>query len=146
VIDRHNEEIMAIVRTALIEVADLPVDKAVRKLVTVAIDAHRINPKLHRVLAEQIPRTGQLKDVEAFNREVHALVRTYLESRRKEMRKIDPSLAAFICVSAIEAVAHNTVLNQAEILSEKTVKTLVDETTRMVVGFLRPVASQIMWL
>ena len=137
VIDRHNEEIMAIVRTALIEVADLPVDKAVRKLVTVAIDAHRINPKLHRVLAEQIPRTGQLKDVEAFNREVHTLVRSYLESRRKEMRKVDLDVATFICVSAIEAVAHNTVLNGAEMLTERMVKVLVDETTRLVVGYLR---------
>jgi AcrR family transcriptional regulator len=137
VIDRHNEEIMGIVRTTLIEVADLPVEKAVRKLVTVAIEAHRIDPKLHRVLAEQIPRTGQLADVEAFNREIHTLVRTYLESRRKEMRKIDLDIATFICVSTIESVAHNTVLNQAEMLTEKTVKVLVDETTRMVVGYLR---------
>ncbi|QHP70040.1 TetR/AcrR family transcriptional regulator [Bradyrhizobium sp. LCT2] len=137
VIDRHNEEIMGIVRSALTEVADMPIEKAVRKLVSVAIEAHRIDPKLHRVLAEQIPRTGQLKDVEAFNREVHTLVRAYLESRRNEMRKIDPALATFICVSAIEAVAHNTVLNHAEMLSEKTVRTLVDETTRMVVGYLR---------
>ncbi|WP_247967588.1 TetR/AcrR family transcriptional regulator [Bradyrhizobium sp. 195] len=137
VIERHNEEIMGIVRAALTEAADLPIDKAVRKLVTVAIEAHRINPKLHRVLAEQIPRTGQLKDVEAFNREVHTLVRTYLESRRKEMRKIDLDVATFICVSAIEAVAHNTVLDHAEMLSEKMVKVLVEETTRMVVGYLR---------
>lgn len=137
VIERHNEEIMGNVRAALAEVADLPLDKAVRKLVTVAIEAHRINPKLHRVLAEQIPRTGQLKDVEAFNREVHTLVRTYLESRRKEMRKVDLDVATFICVSAIEAVAHNTVLNGAEMLSEKMVKVLVDETTRLVVGYLR---------
>jgi len=137
VIDRHNEEIMGIVRTTLIEVAELPVEKAVRKLVTVAIEAHRIDPKLHRVLAEQIPRTGQLADVEAFNREVHTLVRTYLESRRKEMRKIDLDIATFICVSTIESVAHNTVLNQAEMLTEKTVKVLVDETTRIVVGYLR---------
>lgn len=64
-------------------------------------------------------------------------MRAYLESRRNEMRKIDPGLATFICVSAIEAVAHNTVLNQAEMLSEKMVRTLVDETTRMVVGYLR---------
>jgi len=140
VIDRHNEEIMGLVRAALTEVADLPVDKAVRKLVTVAIEAHRINPKLHRVLAEQIPRTGQLADVEAFNREIHTLVRAYLESRRKEMRKVDLGVAAFICVSAIEAVAHNTVLEQAEMLSERMVRTLVDETTRMVVGYLRPSA------
>lgn len=137
VIDRHNDEIMTIVRAAFVEVADMPIDKAVRRLVTVAIEAHHINPNLHRVLAEQIPRSGRLAEVEAFNHEVHALVRAYLESRRKEMRKIDPGLAAFICVSAIEAVAHNTVLNQPEMLSEKMVRTLVDETTRMVVGYLR---------
>jgi len=139
VIDRHNEEIMAIVRATLVEVADLPIEKAVRRLVTVAIAAHRINPKLHRVLAEQIPRAGKL-DVEAFNREVHALVRAYLESRRKEMRRIDLDVATFICVSAIEAVAHNIVLNQAETLPDKIVRTLVEETTRMVVGYLRPSA------
>ncbi|MFK4507093.1 TetR/AcrR family transcriptional regulator [Bradyrhizobium daqingense] len=137
VIDRHNDEIMTVVRAAFAEVADMPIEKAVRRLVTVAIEAHHIDPDLHRVLAEQIPRIGQLKDVEASNREVHALVRAYLESHRKEMRRIDPDLAAFICVSAIEAVAHNTVLNGAEMLSEKTVRTLVDETTRMVVGYLR---------
>ncbi|MBR0817537.1 TetR/AcrR family transcriptional regulator [Bradyrhizobium liaoningense] len=137
VIDRHNDEIMQIVRAAFVEVADMPIEKAVRRLVTVAIEAHHIDPDLHRVLAEQIPRSGRLAEVEAFNHEVDGLVRAYLESHRKEMRKIDPGLAAFMCVSAIEAVAHNTVLNPAEMLSEKMVRTLVDETTRMVVGYLR---------
>ncbi|MBR0717542.1 TetR/AcrR family transcriptional regulator [Bradyrhizobium liaoningense] len=136
VIDRHNEEIMGFVRGAFVEVADMPVEPAVRRLVTVAIESHHINPRLHRVLDEQIPRAGKL-DVEASNREVHALVRSYLESRRAELRKIDLGLAAFVCVSTIEAIAHNTVLNQAEMLSEKMVKTLIDETTRMVVGFLK---------
>ncbi|WP_177248184.1 TetR/AcrR family transcriptional regulator [Bradyrhizobium sp. Ghvi] len=136
VIHRHQEETMAIVRTTLCEIADMPIEKAVRRLVTVAIDAHRINPKLHRVLAEQIPRAGKL-DTEAFIREVHTLVRAYFENHRKEMRKIDLDIATFLCVSTIEAVAHNTVLNQAEALPEKTVRTLVDETTRMVVGYLR---------
>lgn len=139
VIDRHNEEIMGLVRAAILEVADLPIEKAVRRLVTVAIEAHQIKPELHRVLAEQIPRAGKL-DVEAFSREVHTLVRAYFDSHRKEMRKIDLDVATFICVSTIEAVAHNIVLNQAEMLSDKMVRTLVDETTRMVVGFLRPPA------
>ncbi|MBR0814615.1 TetR family transcriptional regulator [Bradyrhizobium diazoefficiens] len=137
VIERHNDEIMKVVRAAFAEVTDMPIDKAVRRLVTVAIEAHHIDPDLHRILAEQIPRIGQLRDVEASNREVHALVRGYLESHRKEMRKIDIDVATFICVSAIEAVAHNTVLNGAEMLSEKMVKVLVEETTRMVVGYLR---------
>lgn len=139
VIERHHEEIMGLVRATLTEISDLPIEKAVRRLVTVAIDAHRIKPELHRVLAEQIPRAGRL-DVEAFNREVHTLARAYFDSHRKEMRKIDLDVATFICVSTIEAIAHNIVLNQAEMLSDKMVRTLVDETTRMVVGFLRPSA------
>jgi AcrR family transcriptional regulator len=135
VIHRHQEEIMAIVRTTLCEIADMPIEQAVRRLVTVAIEAHRINPNLHRVLAEQIPRAGKL-DVEAYSREIHSLVRTYFETDRKDMRKVDLDVATFICVSTIESVAHNAVLNQAEMLNEKMVKVLVDETTRMVVGYL----------
>ena len=52
---------MRVVRGALAEVASQPIEKAVRRLVEVAIEAHRIDPKLHRVLAEQIPRTGRLE-------------------------------------------------------------------------------------
>jgi AcrR family transcriptional regulator len=44
VIDRHNQELMQVVRVALAEVAVLPIEQAVRKLVAVAIDAHRIDP------------------------------------------------------------------------------------------------------
>ena len=70
---------MQVVRAALAEVAALPIEQAVRKIVGAAIDAHRLDPKLHRVLAEQIPRTGRLGEkVEAFNREYFALFRDYL--------------------------------------------------------------------
>jgi AcrR family transcriptional regulator len=67
VIDRHNQEIMQVVRGALAEVASQPIEKAVRRLVAVAIEAHRVDPKLHRVLAEQIPRTGRLDDHHPMN-------------------------------------------------------------------------------
>src|SRR5215475_5844990 len=79
VIDRHNQELMRVVRAALADVAALPIEKAMRKLVAVAIEAHRVDPKLHRVLAEQIPRTGRLEKVGAFNRETYALFKAYLE-------------------------------------------------------------------
>src|SRR6516162_3782759 len=52
VIDRHHQQLMQVVRCALAEVASQPIEKAVRRLVAVAIEAHRIDPKLHRVLAE----------------------------------------------------------------------------------------------
>jgi AcrR family transcriptional regulator len=137
VIDRHNQDLMKVVRSAFAEVAGLPIEQAVRRLVGVAVEAHRIDPRLHRVLAEQIPRTGRLENVEAFNREAHALFKAYLQSRSDEFRAVDLNLAAFVCVTSIEALAHTAVLYQSESLSDRTVGALVDETTRLVMGYLR---------
>jgi AcrR family transcriptional regulator len=137
VIEAHNAAIMEVVRAAMAEVASLPIAKAVRRLVTVAIEAHRIDPRLHRVLAEQIPRTGRFEGVESFNREAYAFFLGYLEARHAELRKMDLGLAAFMCVTAIEALAHTAVLNQADMLSDKSLKALADETTRLVVGYLQ---------
>ena len=46
VIDRHMHEMMQVVRDALIKVATRPIEVAARELVSVMIDAHRVNPKL----------------------------------------------------------------------------------------------------
>lgn len=137
VIDRHQQELMQVVRNALAEVSALPLEEGVRRLIAVAIDAHRVNPKLHRVLAEQIPRTGRLKNVEAFNRETYALFRSYLESRRVEVRAADLDLAAFVCVTSVEALTHTAVLHRPEVLSDKAAGALVEEATRLVLRYLQ---------
>ena len=137
VIVRHNEELMQAARGALAEVATLPIAKAVRKLVTVAIEAHRIDPKLHRVLAEQLPRTGMLEDVGIVNREGYTLVRSYLEAHRHEIRAVDLDMATFVAVTSIEALTHTAVLHRADMLSDEAVGTLVDEATRLIVNYLQ---------
>lgn len=137
VIDRHNQQIMRVVRGALAEIASQPVEEGVRRLVAAAIEAHRIDPKLHRVLAEQIPRTGRLENVETFNREAHVLFKAWLEDHSDEIRVVDLELAAFVCGTSIEALTHTAVLHRSEMLTDETVGTLVDETTRLVVGYLR---------
>ncbi len=137
VIDRHNQQRMHVVRDALAEVAALPVEQAVRRLVTIAIEAHRIDPTLHRVLTEQIPRTGRLKNVETFSRETYALVQVYLEAHRPELRAVDLELAAFVCATSIEALTHAAVLHRSDTLSDEAAATLVDEATRLLVRYLR---------
>jgi AcrR family transcriptional regulator len=137
VIVRHNETLMQTARGALAEVASLPIAKAVRRLVTVAIEAHRIDPKLHRVLAEQLPRTGMLEDVGIINREGYTLVRSYLEAHRDEIRVVDLDMASFVVVTSIEALTHTAVLHRADMLSDDTVGTLVDEATRLIVKYLQ---------
>jgi len=137
VIDQHHRELMQVVRSVLAEVAAKPLEQAVRILVTVAIKAHRIDPRLHRVLTEQIPRTGRLEKVEAFSRENYTMFRTYLEAHRDELRAVDLGLAAFVCVTTIEALTHSAVLHHSEALSAESVEALIEEATRLVVRYLR---------
>jgi hypothetical protein len=118
----------------LAQVASQPLKQGVRTLVTVAVESHRIDPKLHRVLAEQIPRVGKLEKVETFTRANYALFEAYLERHRKEIRAADLELAAFVCVTSIEALTHTAVLHHD--ISDKAAAALIDEATRLVVGYL----------
>jgi AcrR family transcriptional regulator len=137
VIERHRQEIMQTVRGELAEAMHQPVESAVRTLVAVAVKAHRVNPRLHRVLAEQIPRVGKLENVETFDPENFVLFRNYLENHRDELRIDDLELASFVCVTSIEALTHNAVLHHAKTLSEDAMQSLVEAGTRLVVGYLK---------
>jgi AcrR family transcriptional regulator len=136
VIERHQQEIMQTVHAELAEVLGQPVEKAVRNLVAVAVKAHRVNPKLHRVLAEQIPRVGKLEKLATFNRENYTLFMAYLERHRLELGVDDLELASFVCVTSIEALTHNAVLHYSKIFSEEAMDGLIDEGARLVTGYL----------
>jgi AcrR family transcriptional regulator len=103
VIDRHQQKIMQTVRGELPDRMGQPLQQAVRMLVAAAVKAHRVDPRLHRVLAEQIPRVGRLENVETFSRDNFALFRNYLENHRDELAVDDLELASFICVTSISA-------------------------------------------
>jgi AcrR family transcriptional regulator len=135
VTERHQQELRRIARSELAAVAGLPVEQGVRKLVAMAVQAHRADPKLHRVLTEQIPRVGWLEKLERFSSENYSLFRSYLETHRDEIRVDDLELASFICVTSVEALTHNAVLS--ENLSDKAMDALIDHATRLIAGYLK---------
>lgn len=136
VIERHKNDMMEVLRRALVRVAGMPLEQGVRELVALMIDAHRVDPELHRVLVEQIPRIGRLAEVEGFDREVRELVRAYLEAHRAELRTLDLDLAAFVCVSSVETLAHEAVLHNPALLANRKVKAFTDEVTLLVIRYL----------
>jgi hypothetical protein len=102
-----------------------------------AIEAHRLDPKLHRVLAEQIPRTRRFENIEPFYRENYALFRAYLEAHRDECRPLDMDMAAFVCVTSIEALTHTAVLHHSDRFSDEAFGALVAEATRLLIRYLQ---------
>lgn len=137
VIDRHTQQVSQVTRNALVKAAALPIEAAAREFVSLAIDGHRVNPKLHGVLAEQIPRVGRLENIEANVREGYALVRGYLEAHRDEIDVSDLDLAAFVCVTTVEALTHAAVLRDPEVLAADRVDGFIEEASRLIVGYLR---------
>jgi len=137
VMERHQCETVRSVRDELSQVLALPLEPAMRRLVAAAVKAHRVDPRLHRVLAEQIPRVGELEALETFSRENFTLFRTWLERHRDELRVDDLELASFVCVTAIEALTHNAVLHYPETFSDKAMDALVEEGARLVIGYLK---------
>ena len=138
VIDRHTQGVLQVVRNALLKVAMRPIEEAARELVRVMIDAHRVNPKLHRVLAEQVPRVGRLDNIQAIDREAYALVRAYLEAHRDELGTVDTDMAAFVCVTSVEALTHAAVMHRREVLSDERANAFVDEVTALILRYLKP--------
>ena len=136
VAQQHGQELARVARGSLQDVAGLPLAQGIGVLVAAALRAHRTDPRLHRVLAEEIPRVGALKDVGAFDPENYALFRDYLQAHRDEVRVVDLELASFVCVTTIEALTHAAVLHPSDGLSSASMDALVDEAARLIAAYL----------
>lgn len=134
VIERHSGQMVAEMMESFARVASLPLEASVRELVRVMIDAHRIEPKLHRVLVEQTPRVGALGTIEQVSEQGVKLVRAYLEARRSEIVVEDLDLAAFVTATTVEALTHVAVLHRHDLLEKPS---FGEEVARIVVRYLR---------
>jgi AcrR family transcriptional regulator len=132
-VERHMDEMIREVVAALQWVIEMPLRSAAREVVTLMLKAHAIDPALHRVLIEQVPRVGRLDHIHDVERNVTELVRQYLEAHKDEVRSTDLGMAAFIVVSTVEALTHMAVLHRPELLATEE---FVEELTGMVVRYL----------
>jgi AcrR family transcriptional regulator len=132
-LERHIEERTTATFAELERVARLPIAEAARAVIELTIRAHSVEPELHRVLIEQVPRVGRLARLRELEASTHAVVRSLLVARRAELDIADPELAAFVLVSAIEAIVHRAVVFHPEHLRDPR---LVDEATRLVIRYL----------
>jgi AcrR family transcriptional regulator len=132
-VERHVEQMTSLVKRKLAEVATAPIPEAVPSIIHAMFDAHAVDPKLHKVLIEQVPRVGRLEKLMSVEREVELLVATFLEARRGEIRRARVETAAFVLVSVVEAVTHAAVLAE---LPPSRCAHVADELKDMVLRYL----------
>lgn len=112
----------------------LSFEETVRHYIRAMVALHAVDPKLHRVLVEQVPRLkGGYEVVRRVSQQSAELVRAYLETQREHLRAVDLDVATFMLVTAVESVAHLQVLDRPRQLDQEA---LVEELCQLVLGYL----------
>jgi AcrR family transcriptional regulator len=108
-VERHVDEMTSLVKTKLAEVHGAPLESAVETMIGAMFAAHAVDPRLHQVLVEQVPRIGRLEKLRNVECEVQALVAAFLVAR-PELCRAPVENMAFVLVHAVEAVTHASVV------------------------------------
>lgn len=132
-LDEHLERTQEFLRRGTADALAQPLEDAARGLIEGLLAAHRVDPDLHRVFVEELPRIATFERIHQLEQETLALVRAYIEVRLPELakkRKVD--VVAFVIVHAVEAVTHGAVLFRPDLLKDPA---FVDEVVRLVVRY-----------
>ena len=132
-IEKHVDDMTSLVLSELTRVAQLPMAEAIRSVIELMIRAHAVEPELHRVLTEQVPRVGRMAKLAEIDALCHRMVAGLLATRKRELAIEYVDMAAFVLVSAIEAITHRAAVFSPELLRDPA---LIEETCAMVSRYL----------
>lgn len=137
VMEQHIDGMLGVLEGRMMQLINEPIDTVTRALAHELIEMHRADPKLHKVLIEQVPRIGKLARMDEVDRRLMQLVGVYLNLHRDEVDVDDPELAAYVIVKAAEALTHAAVLERPELLEGGRIEA---EIVRLVLSYVRPLA------
>jgi len=132
-IQRHMSRMFEVMATTAQQGETSSIEQAARTIIRAVFAAHRVNPKLHRVLVEQMARLGTLETLDAFEAQTQALAEQFLASHRAELRPRNVKLAARAAILAVRGVTLWTLLRSPEQLADEE---FIDEITDMVTRYL----------
>ena len=104
-----------------------------RMVVRGMMAAYRIDPQLHHVLCQEVPKVGELKKVYGFEQHLAEVCRRELFSASEHIRLNDVDRGVFLIVHAVPSVVRAAI--QSDATGEGDVK-LADELTDMIVRYL----------
>jgi len=133
-IEHHAAKIVADFEEALAGGAMGSFEDALRALARTGIGARRIDPALHGILHEQVPRVGRVAEAMAARHGIERVIERLLQTHRERLAPgRDPARAALVVATAFEALSHKAVNERPELLPG-----LEDDLYALLVGYLLP--------
>jgi AcrR family transcriptional regulator len=138
-IERHADELVGTVRDVLQRHSRATLAECLRAAIDATMTAHRIHPRLHKILHEQVPRVGKLARAMRANEDITHEIERSLRAHADELHPaIDPAVAATVIDTVMDAIAHKSVLERSTPLAGKTA---ADEAYVLVMSYLTRPAS-----
>jgi AcrR family transcriptional regulator len=130
---RHGEQMKEVILRALTKAVGATLDDALTGLIEAAVEAHRVDADLHRVLEHQLGNTDQhvLEDeyVGLMEDRVVALLAQY----RDQITVTDLKLASYMLMNAAHSLIHVVVLQRPKGIS---LKAATQQIIRMMKAYL----------
>ncbi len=131
-VDRFSKHITELVVGQLAELSEEPPERVTRALVSAMVRVKREDPRLARVLREQIPRVGRMQRYERELAIVVQAAEAYLSRWRERLRHEDLAAAAFVAVHTVDAVTHAAVTGDGPLDDDA----LVEHVTSLLLSYL----------
>jgi AcrR family transcriptional regulator len=110
----HANEMVQLVQHHLEGLGDRSILEVLRQIIKAAMAAHAVNPRLHRVLHEQIPHSEVMQRLDEAKME--NMLRSFLEQRCDQLQPQNLDLTAFMLERTIRAVIHGGMIDRPELL------------------------------
>jgi len=112
----HHAEVMAQLAQSHLEgCKDGSILEILRQIIKAVLAAHAVNPRLHRVLHEQIPCSEVIQHRDQAK--VESLLRSFLAQRREQLQPKNLDLTVFIIERTIKTLIHGVILDRPELLN-----------------------------
>jgi AcrR family transcriptional regulator len=116
-IEQHSNEIAQLMESKLKDLSDAPLEIAIPALIKAVIAAHAIDPCLHQVLSEEIPRSERSQQGQKADEHIAELLRAYLARWNDSIRPQNLEMTVFILMRTIESLCHSAVIEQPDFVS-----------------------------
>jgi AcrR family transcriptional regulator len=110
VVNAHIAEMLELLRVMVFDTADLPISVTVRRYVQGMVEAHSVNPELHRACLEQ---TLSQDPSFLFGIQARAaqLVQAYLAMHAHAIQREDLAAAAYVLVVSVDTLIHTAMMD-----------------------------------
>ena len=129
--EHHANAMVQLAQHHLEELSDRTIPEVLRQIVKAALAAHAVNPKLHRVLHEQISHSEVIQRLDEAKTE--RLLRLFLSQRSDQLQPKNLELAVFMVERTIRALIHGAMIDRPELLKTEEFE---QELMRMLLAYL----------